>query len=79
MVGLIKFAEFWAHLNGSGLAIGRTWVAIVENYQQPDGSVVVPTVRHPYLNSEVIKKQGLIPRPSFFSFALLVFHSYYTC
>jgi len=37
-------------LNGSGLAIGRTWVAIVENYQQEDGSVVVPAVLRPYMN-----------------------------
>jgi seryl-tRNA synthetase len=37
-------------LNGSGLAIGRTWVAIVENYQQEDGSVVVPVVLRPYMN-----------------------------
>src|SRR5579871_514807 len=38
-------------LNGSGLAIGRTWVAIVENYQQADGSVVVPEVLRPYLGA----------------------------
>ena len=37
-----KKAEFVHTLNGSGLAVGRTWVAIVENYQQKDGSVVVP-------------------------------------
>ena len=36
-------------LNGSGLAIGRTWLAILENYQQEDGSVVIPNVLHPYL------------------------------
>lgn len=42
-------------LNGSGLAIGRTWVAIVENYQQKDGSVVVPEALRPYLNAEVIR------------------------
>ena len=36
-------AEFVHTLNGSGLAVGRTWVAIVENYQQKDGSVLVPT------------------------------------
>jgi seryl-tRNA synthetase len=36
-------------LNGSGLAIGRTWLAIVENYQQPDGSVVIPEILRPYL------------------------------
>jgi seryl-tRNA synthetase len=36
-------------LNGSGLAIGRTWVAIIENYQQADGSVIVPAALRPYL------------------------------
>ncbi|MBI4465845.1 MAG: serine--tRNA ligase [Acidobacteria bacterium] len=37
-------------LNGSGLAIGRTWMAIVENYQQGDGSVVIPEMLRPYLH-----------------------------
>ncbi|MGH9430205.1 MAG: serine--tRNA ligase [Terriglobia bacterium] len=37
-------------LNGSGLAVGRTWVAIIENYQQADGSVTVPAALQPYLN-----------------------------
>ena len=37
-------------LNGSGLAIGRTWVAIIENYQQADGSVSVPTALRPYFD-----------------------------
>ncbi len=36
-------------LNGSGLAVGRTWLAIVENYQQADGSVIVPEALRPYL------------------------------
>ncbi len=36
-------------LNGSGLAVGRTLVAILENYQQADGSVVVPDVLRPYM------------------------------
>jgi seryl-tRNA synthetase len=45
-------------LNGSGLAIGRTWVAIVENYQQKDGSVVVPEALRPYLNAERIVAGG---------------------
>jgi seryl-tRNA synthetase len=45
-------------LNGSGLAIGRTWVAIVENYQQKDGSVVIPEVLRPYLNAERIVAGG---------------------
>jgi seryl-tRNA synthetase len=42
-------------LNGSGLAVGRTWVAIVENFQQADGSVVVPEALRPYLGVEVIR------------------------
>jgi seryl-tRNA synthetase len=41
--------EFVHTLNGSGLAVGRTWVAIVENYQQADGSVVVPEALRPYM------------------------------
>jgi seryl-tRNA synthetase len=49
-----KKAELVHTINGSGLAVGRTWVAIVENYQQKDGSVVVPEVLRPYLNAEVI-------------------------
>jgi seryl-tRNA synthetase len=49
-------AEFAHTLNGSGLAVGRTWVAIVENYQQKDGSVVVPEALRPYLGTEVIRK-----------------------
>ncbi len=44
-------------LNGSGLAIGRTWLAILENYQQADGSVRVPSVLQPYMGGEeVIRK-----------------------
>jgi seryl-tRNA synthetase len=43
-------AEFVHTLNGSGLAVGRTMIAIVENNQQKDGSVVVPTVLRPYMN-----------------------------
>lgn len=41
--------EFVHTLNGSGLAVGRTLVAILENYQQPDGSVTIPTVLQPYM------------------------------
>jgi seryl-tRNA synthetase len=43
-------SEYLHTLNGSGLAIGRTWLAIIENYQQADGSVVVPAALRPYLN-----------------------------
>jgi len=46
--------EFVHTLNGSGLAVGRTWVAIVENYQQPDGSVVIPEALRPYIGAERI-------------------------
>ena len=37
-------------LNGSGLAVGRTWVAMIENYQQADGSIIVPATLRPYLD-----------------------------
>jgi len=47
-------AEYVHTLNGSGLAVGRTWVAILENYQQADGSVLVPEALRPYLNAERI-------------------------
>ena len=49
-----KKTELVHTLNGSGLAIGRTWVAIVENYQQADGSVLVPEVLRPYVGAERI-------------------------
>lgn len=42
--------EFAHTLNGSGLAVGRTWIAILENYQQADGSVVIPEILRPYMN-----------------------------
>jgi seryl-tRNA synthetase len=47
-------AEFAHTLNGSGLAVGRTWIAILENYQQKDGSVVVPEALRPYVGADVI-------------------------
>lgn len=54
--------EFVHTLNGSGLAIGRTWVAILENYQQADGSVVIPEALQPYMNGmeriESVSKQA---------------------
>src|SRR6202167_2911144 len=46
--------EFVHTLNGSGLAVGRTWVAIVENYQQADGSVVIPEALRAYIGAERI-------------------------
>ena len=49
--------EFVHTLNGSGLAVGRTVAAILENYQQEDGSIVVPEVLRPYMGGiEVITK-----------------------
>ena len=46
--------ELLATLNGSGLAIGRTIIAILENYQNEDGSVTIPKVLQPYMGGEVI-------------------------
>lgn len=50
----MKKPEFVHTLNGSGLAVGRTWVAILENYQQADGSILVPTVLRKYLGVDKI-------------------------
>jgi seryl-tRNA synthetase len=50
--------EFVHTLNGSALAVGRTWVAIVENYQQADGSVIIPEVLRPYIGAERITKKS---------------------
>ena len=50
--------EFVHTLNGSALAVGRTWVAIVENYQQADGSVLIPEALRPYIGAESIVKQS---------------------
>lgn len=47
-------SEFVHTLNGSGLAVGRTWIAIVENYQQEDGSIRIPEVLRPYMGIERI-------------------------
>ncbi|MGB3404000.1 MAG: serine--tRNA ligase [Microcoleaceae cyanobacterium] len=49
-----KKTEFVHALNGSGLAIGRTMAAVLENYQQPDGTVQVPEVLQPYLGRETL-------------------------
>ncbi|MFZ1919643.1 MAG: serine--tRNA ligase [Terriglobales bacterium] len=46
-------------LNGSGLAVGRTWVAIVENYQQADGSVRVPEALQAYMGTDCIKARNM--------------------
>ena len=51
-------AEFVHTLNGSGLAVGRTLVAILENYQQPDGSITIPEVLRPYMGGlALIRKE----------------------
>ncbi|HEY8670280.1 MAG TPA: serine--tRNA ligase [Terriglobales bacterium] len=47
-------SEFVHTLNGSGLAVGRTWLAILENYQQADGSVIVPEALRPYMDADRI-------------------------
>jgi len=47
-------SDFVHTLNGSGLAVGRTWIAVVENYQQADGSIVVPEVLRPYMGIDLI-------------------------
>ncbi|GAB4377426.1 MAG: serine--tRNA ligase [Elainellaceae cyanobacterium] len=49
-----KGTQFVHTLNGSGLAVGRTMAAILENYQQPDGTVKIPEVLQPYLRREVL-------------------------
>ena len=51
-------AEFVHTLNGSGLPIGRTWVAIIENFQQADGTVIVPEALRPYLGVERIQPES---------------------
>ena len=49
--------EFVHTLNGSGLAVGRTWIAILENYQQADGSILIPEILQRYMNGlEKIEK-----------------------
>jgi seryl-tRNA synthetase len=47
-------SDFVHTLNGSGLAVGRTWIAVVENYQQADGSILIPEVLRPYMGIERI-------------------------
>jgi seryl-tRNA synthetase len=53
--------EFAHTLNGSGLAIGRTWVAIVENFQQTDGDVLIPKALQPYIGVERIQCGSGVP------------------
>jgi len=51
-------SDFVHTLNGSGLAVGRTWIAVVENYQQADGSVLIPEVLRPYMGIDRIPALG---------------------
>ena len=51
--------EFVHTINGSGLAVGRTWLAILENYQQPDGSVLIPEPLRPYMGG----LDRIVPQP----------------
>jgi seryl-tRNA synthetase len=54
-----KGTRFVHTLNGSGLAVGRTLIAVLENYQQADGSVIIPEALKPYLGGlEAIKGHG---------------------
>ncbi|MGH9745078.1 MAG: serine--tRNA ligase [Candidatus Acidiferrales bacterium] len=51
-----KKSEFVHTLNGSGLAVGRTWIAIIENYQRADGSVEIPEALRTYMGTDRIRK-----------------------
>ena len=51
-------SDFVHTLNGSGLAVGRTWIAVVENYQQADGSILIPEVLRPYMGIDRIPAAG---------------------
>jgi seryl-tRNA synthetase len=52
--------EFVHTLNGSGLAIGRTLVAVLENYQRPDGSVEIPKALRPYFGADEVRGQSRV-------------------
>ena len=47
-----NISEFLGTLNGSGLAVGRTLIALMENYQQKDGSIIIPDVLKPYMRGQ---------------------------
>jgi seryl-tRNA synthetase len=51
-------SDFVHTLNGSGLAVGRTWIAVIENYQQADGSILIPDVLRPYMGIDRIPAVG---------------------
>jgi len=54
-------SEFVHTLNGSGLAVGRTWIAILENYQQADGSIAIPEALRPYMGTDRIEGKKDLP------------------
>ena len=54
VTGLKRDSDFLATLNGSGLAVGRTLIAIMENYQQKDGTIKIPEILRPYMHGEKI-------------------------
>lgn len=58
-----KGTQFLHTLNGSGLAVGRTLAALLENYQQPDGSVQIPEVLRPYLGGQLAGQSAIAPTP----------------
>ncbi|MDA2923320.1 serine--tRNA ligase [Acidobacteria bacterium AH-259-L09] len=61
--GAGKRTRFVHTLNGSGLAVGRTWVAIVENFQQADGSVIIPEALRPYTyGMEQVTRESFVLR-----------------
>jgi seryl-tRNA synthetase len=53
-----KGTELAHTLNGSGLAVGRTLAAVLENYQQQDGSVLIPNALRPYFGKDKIEKNA---------------------
>ena len=56
----MKGTKFVHTLNGSGLAVGRTMIAIIENFQNVDGSVTIPEALRPYMGGmEAIKPPGI--------------------
>jgi seryl-tRNA synthetase len=63
-MGSQKRSDFVHTLNGSGLAVGRTWLAILENYQQADGSVRVPEVLVPYMGGERVIRAACEQQPA---------------
>ena len=53
-----KGTQFVHTLNGSGIAVGRTFAAILENYQQKDGTIVIPEALRPYFGKDKIEKNA---------------------